>query len=226
MASGIERNWGAELGKGGKSKEGTCIYCGIVGALTNDHVPPRNLFSKPRLGLITVPSCGRCNGSFKLDDEYFRLAITTGVDPKDFPVAVEAIRKLGTPQKVRFAKSMLSNIQNSDLHLDRPRLHRVIERIVRGLFWHQRRQVLPPQVEMRIWFTCFDEAPIDDMEFNSLLDALKQQHLHDVGKGVFSYRHVFDSDQPVFSAWHFRFYEKNEVLGMIVPGAARSPGPH
>ena len=77
--------------KKSKIREGACIYCGVVGTLTKDHVPPRNLFPKPHLGLITVPSCAGCNGSFKLDDEYFRLAITTGVDPKEFPIAVEAI---------------------------------------------------------------------------------------------------------------------------------------
>jgi hypothetical protein len=185
--------------------------------MTEDHVPPKNLFPKPRLGLITVPSCEQCNGSFKLDDEYFRLAITTGVDPKDFPIAVEAIHKLGTQEKIRFAKSMLSNMdrERGDLYVDRPRVTRVIERVIRGLFWHHHQRALPTQIEMRVWFTSFNEAPMDNMAFESLLDALRQQELHRIGEGIFSYRYVFDSGQAFCSAWYLRFYERNEVLGIV-----------
>jgi hypothetical protein len=204
-----------------KTKEGACIYCGVVGALTDDHVPPKNLFPKPRVGLITVPSCEPCNGSSKLDDEYFRLAITAIVDAKAFPIAVESICKLGTPEKIRFAKRMISDIdpENGDLELDRSRLDRVIQRVIRGLFWLHQRRPLPTQAEMRIWFTSFDDAPMNDMGLESLLDVLRQQPLHQIGKGIFSYRYVFVSDQTVFSAWYLRFYEKNEVLGIVVPPA-------
>ena len=211
--------------KKSKIREGACIYCGVVGALTDDHVPPKNLFPKPHLGLITVPSCAGCNGSFKLDDEYFRLAITTGVDPKDFPIAIEAIYKLGTPEKVRFAKSILLKFdrEKNAHHLDRPRMQRVIERVIRGLFWHHQRQPLPAQAKMRLWFTYCDEVPMDNMGLESVLDTLGQQQLHQIGKGIFSYRGVLDSDQAVFSAWYLRFYEKNEVLGIVGPPAVRGP---
>jgi hypothetical protein len=212
--------------KRSRSKEGACIYCGTVGALTDDHVPPKNLFPKPRLGLITVPSCERCNGGFKLDDEYFRLVITTSADAKVFPIAVEAIHKLGTPEKVRFAKSMLLNIdrENDDLNVDPSRVRRVIERVIRGLFWHHQRRALPAQAEMRVWFKCFDGAPMDDLGFEGLLVALGQQHLHQVGKGIFSYRYVFDSDQAVRSAWYLRFFETNEVLAIVVGAPDGWPG--
>ena len=202
-----------------RSKEGSCIYCGIVGAMTDDHVPPKCLFTKPRLGLITVPSCEQCNGSFKLDDEYFRLAITTGVDPKDFPIAIEAIHKLGTLEKIRFAKSMLSNMdrERGDLYLDRARMVRVIDRVIRGLFWHHQSRALPTQADIRIVFTCFDEAPVDGMGIGSMVDALERQHLHRIGEGIFSYRCVFESDQASGSAWYLNFFKKNEVLGIVGP---------
>ncbi len=205
--------------KRSKIKEGTCIYCGVVGFLTDDHVPPKNLFPKPRLGLLTVPSCERCNGSSKLDDEYFRLAITSVVDGMAFPIAVDAIRKLDTPEKDRFKRSMLRDYdrENGDLQLDRPRLHGVIERVIRGLFWHHQRRFLPIQADIRIWFTSFDEAPMDDMGLEGQLEALRRQHLHQIGRGVFTYQYMFGSDEAVFSAWYLRFYEKNEVFGIIFP---------
>jgi hypothetical protein len=201
-----------------RAKEGACVYCGAIGALTDDHVPPKNLFPKPRMGLITVPACEPCNGNSKLDDEYFRLAITSVVDAKKFPIAIEAIHKLGMPQKIRFAKTMLSNIDrvNGDLYLDRPRLQRVIERVIRGLFSHHQRRTLPTQSEIRIWFTSSNEAPMNDMEFEIPLNVLRQQHLTQIGKGIFSYRYVFDSNHAGFSAWYFRFYEKNEVFAITI----------
>src|SRR5476649_803812 len=49
-----------------------CIYCQMNPGDTDDHVPPKGLFPKPRpSNLITVPACDQCNKSFKNDDEYF-----------------------------------------------------------------------------------------------------------------------------------------------------------
>src|SRR5471030_1318304 len=51
-----------------------CVYCGATDDLSDDHIPPKNLFPKPRpLNLITVLACRvKCNGSASMDDEYFR----------------------------------------------------------------------------------------------------------------------------------------------------------
>src|ERR1700676_4159588 len=67
------------------NKVGECIYCGETRQLTSDHVPPRCLFSKPRPPLVTVPCCLDCNREFGKYDEYFRLAITTGINREAFP---------------------------------------------------------------------------------------------------------------------------------------------
>ena len=57
-----------------------CIYCDSQEKITSDHVPPRCLFLKPRPHLITVPACENCNNSAKLDDEYFRIVVSVGVE--------------------------------------------------------------------------------------------------------------------------------------------------
>ncbi len=61
---------------------GTCTFCGLKGYVTDDHVPPRCLFSRPRPNnLVTVPACKDCNTrKSSKDDEYFRL--TFGMDEK------------------------------------------------------------------------------------------------------------------------------------------------
>ena len=45
---------------------GPCVYCGRKRRLTLDHVPPQNLFAKPR-PTPTVPSCAPCNSGSSLD---------------------------------------------------------------------------------------------------------------------------------------------------------------
>ena len=60
-----------------RSTSGECVYCGRIGPLTDDHVPPRSFFpDPPPPQLITVPSCARCNRSFAIDDDYVRLVLT------------------------------------------------------------------------------------------------------------------------------------------------------
>ena len=54
---------------------GICLYCGAGGELTDDHVPPKNLFPKPRMGLVEVRACMPCNRGASKDDEYFRQCL-------------------------------------------------------------------------------------------------------------------------------------------------------
>ena len=90
--------------KKGERRIGECTYCGAVGPIGRDHVLPEILFPPPLPErLVTMPACDRCNNSFKLDDEYFRLAITLGMDgerlPRGLQHSVDAIKKLGDPEK-------------------------------------------------------------------------------------------------------------------------------
>jgi hypothetical protein len=46
--------------------------------MTRDHIPPKNLFPRPRpSGLHTLPCCETCNNRASDDDEYFRLAVSS-----------------------------------------------------------------------------------------------------------------------------------------------------
>lgn len=52
-----------------------CFLCGATGNLTREHIPPKNLFPKPRpSNLHTVPCCEPCNNGGSKEDEYFRVA--------------------------------------------------------------------------------------------------------------------------------------------------------
>jgi hypothetical protein len=58
-----------------------CYLCRSTENLTRDHVPPENLFPKPKpSNLITVPCCNACNKSFGKLDEQFRAFMSTPVN--------------------------------------------------------------------------------------------------------------------------------------------------
>ena len=68
-----------------------CYLCRKKENLTSDHVPPENLFPKPRpSNLITVPCCNDCNGSYSKLDEQFRAFITAAVNVS--PTGKEVMR--------------------------------------------------------------------------------------------------------------------------------------
>ena len=125
-------------------KQGVCVYCGFVGDITDDHIPPENLFSKPRPdNLIKVPSCERCNRGFSRDDEYFRLMLImredVGLHPEYERLWPTVYRSLKRPEAQGFKTALLENLALRDVqtpgglyvgrlptyHVDLKRLDRV-----------------------------------------------------------------------------------------------------
>src|SRR5438445_6283846 len=150
------------MSKKRKRKMGQCVYCGKVRLLTDDHIPPQNLFPKPRPGsLIRVPSCEPCNGGASKDDEYFRLFITVREDAKGHPdrdaVLPVVLRSLNRPEARGFAKAFWKNtryaerMSPSGLFLSSGRVYeaegrrmdRVAVRIVKGLVFHETHKRVP-----------------------------------------------------------------------------------
>lgn len=192
--------------------------------MTRDHVPPKNLLSKPLPSdLVTVPSCHTCNESYKLDDEYFRLKITLGIDPEWFPIAVGAIDRLRKPTKRGLAKKVLSDLSADKRWsgVDRERVERVARRIVLGLFFHHTGDPLPKNAELRVWFPCFGD-PLPNYEpLAALLDRLAAETDHRIGDGVFTYRVLLEYGRPGVSVWRLCFYEKNEIVAETAPPSSQ-----
>src|SRR5258706_567449 len=84
-----------------RRKKGKCVYCGAEGKVTDDHVPPKNLFPDDFADLIEVPACFECNNGFAKDDEYFRTMLVFREDVREHPAAADAVqaafRMLGRP---------------------------------------------------------------------------------------------------------------------------------
>ena len=232
--STITRKFRAGGRHGGR--KGKCVYCGCEELITKDHIPPRNLFPHPRpSNLVTVPCCESCNKGFELDDEYFRLAITTGIDqarfPKEFELSIEAINKLKDSRKIRFAKRMLASLRRVPIYtpagiylggvgameINSERLRGTLNRVIRGLFFQHSGRRLFPSAMVWTWSTWLSNASNLDPELKATLkdmfEALCTQPMHVVGKGVFRYSFLLDEEDNQSSAWWLSFYEKSNFLG-------------
>lgn len=195
-----------------------CAICGINEATTSDHIPPKSIFPKPRPNnLITVPSCFDCNNSASELDEVFRLYLALHVgDLNDKITAVyfhEALRTFKhnkklqceilssaemvdfkTPAGIYLGQGM-KVIWNSKSH------DAVIERVVRGLYFHHFGEVLSSNANVSTkWFNQPDEA------FLKMLSGLKKNV---IGNNQFIYLYGREDDHPSVSVWYFEFYGRH-----------------
>lgn len=193
-------------------EQGECVYCGEWRELTRDHVPPRCLFSKPRpSNLVTVPCCVPCNRDVQKQDEYFRIAITTGIDAAKFPRenadSVRAIKSLSRPASLGFARKILQSYERNPagLHIEFKRLEIVLHRIVRGLFYHHTNIRLPASISFGC---CPIDGPLNIAPFGREMINRLEGTLKTIGDGKF--RYAFEQDglpDPFETSWLMRFYD-------------------
>jgi hypothetical protein len=213
------------------------VYCGKVGPITDDHVPPESLFAKPRpSNLVKVPSCRLCNSGASMDDEYFKLNLTLRADVVNHPDIKQTLptvlRSLTKPRKLGFAKSFALGLREIYLvnhagaivgktgayNVDLARLDKVIARITKGLFYHERGIRLPDNYDVR----SFSDAGLQDATADLksdlqklIIEPLMTQSARVVGSNTFVYRVAFTDIDPIASAWLLRFYERVSFLSLI-----------
>jgi len=207
-----------------KPKE-SCVFCGSR-ASTRDHVPPQGIFPDPKpTDLITVPACDVCNSASKLDDEYFRWLVATGsygngdalalikkrIIPKFHrrPALLRQIMKGATQVDVHSEGGIYLGRQPAFL-FDRSRIQVVIDKTVRGLYYHECGIALPKNAIVG----SFVLNPIFHDKFKEVICSLP---LHDIGSGVFSYRYWVDNETPEESFWFLMFFDKTLFLTKTEP---------
>jgi hypothetical protein len=216
--------------------EKLCYLCGIRPATTNDHIPPKNLFPTPRPNnLITVPACRQCNLSASKDDEYFRLNLCMSDKVGDNHNAKSnretIFRSLHRPKATKFTNSFLSNIHavqlksQAGLYLKRTlafnvnitRIHRVVEKTVRGLFYHETEQGLHPDYGIIVHSDdSLKEYPKELLEelSHTILIPLTQIPPKIVGDDVFQYRFHIAKEDTFCSVWALTFYRQISFLAI------------
>ena len=221
-----------------KAKTGECVYCGAIGKITPDHIPPKSLFPTPRpSNLIVVPSCLSCNHGASLDDEYFKLVVLLKEDAYDHPAVQQllplAYRSLTKPKKFKFAQAFYRSIEEIDvktpagLHLgkrptynvDLSRLDQVAERVAKGLFYHEWKTRLPDSHKM----IAYSETGLENIgietknKLRRVLGPLFSKPEKVIGPDVFSYRFGRDDSNIDCSFWLFEFFRSVRFLCISVP---------
>jgi len=192
-----------------------CFNCGRP-ADTRDHVPPKGVFPRPRpTTLITVPACKTCNELTKLQDEYFRWLVATVGDAT--PEAVKLIGQRILPrfrEKPALLREIMKGARQVDVYspggiwvgrepafeYDRGRIQPVVEKTVKGLYFHEFGQRLEMAVVKD--FVLNPKIPEEN------IPAVAGLPLRDVAPGVFGYRFYCDPNEKRASLWLLMFFEK------------------
>lgn len=229
------------MSKNQPRKIGECVYCGRITYITEDHIPPISLFSKPRPNnLVKVPSCKDChseNPQVSLDDEYFRLMLTLREDTANHPDVVKilptVLRSLAKPEKEGFKNNLLRGFKevnvrthsglylgikpSYDVKLDR--LDNVAKRITKGLFYHETGHRLPDTYDTVSYAEAgmqkVSEDVIRDLQ-NKIIRPLLTMDPKKIGNKVLLYRVLYSNDDPNSSVWLFTFYERVSFLCMTL----------
>ena len=162
---GISHRYGGTKYLNKPKQTGQCAYCGRISPVTVDHIPPKNLFPKPRSSnLITVPCCVPCYQGWSKDDEYFRATISSSyrvsAEPLSQGVIDQLLRSVG--RSPGFANLLINSIEEIELvtesgiylgkedtfKLDVARIDRVGQRIIRGLFFYEKKFPLPANYQV------------------------------------------------------------------------------
>lgn len=196
-----------------------CIYCCARPAETDDHVPPKCLFPRPRpSNLITVPSCRTCNQGAGSDEEYFLASIMftqAGSSPAGRLLWQQKLRRmyaknLGLRYRIAASLQQVNLVTPAGLFLGRrfaqnpdfARLESVVVKIVRGLYYMEHGAPLSPQTTVDALFLRSDrEREVVQTHGRMLRDGQR------TWPGIFSYRANRVEDYPQGSMWELRFYD-------------------
>jgi hypothetical protein len=202
-------------------RQNFCVYRGSSENITADHVPPKCLFPDPKpTNLITIPACKICNESSKLDDEYFRVCVLTNPDPSPIGWKIWDKKVIGSSleRSPPLRQRLLGDIIEVELRspsgliigkapgirFEKSRINHVIQRIIRGLYWHHHKKVLPPETNFTI---------LKDPHVSGVAEIINNHTvLSMVDKETFQYRHGVTDEDPSASIWLLRFYTRTTFL--------------
>ena len=196
-----------------------CCYCHNT-ATTKDHVPPKNIFPRPRpTNLITVPSCKTCNEDPSLDDEYFGLIIAAG--SAGHPQASELFRgkvKKKTKSHPALAKLLLDNISKKDIYsgniyigtqyelkIEGKRFNPIMIRITKGLYWYHFRKPLPVNHKINV-------SKVPPEISRTQKDMINTLDNYSIGDDVFQYRFYRDPNNSLLTYWFFLFFKSLFIM--------------
>lgn len=199
-----------------------CAICGNRPASTDDHIPPKGIYPKPRdndANLNTIPTCAECNNDASPDDEEFKVFIgfSTGEFRQNADAVLNSIAgTVGHNRKI--ARQIFSTktdvytqlrgavaepavaVEFSGKHIGA-----VFDRIVRGLYWMEKGKALGLSTKIHI-FPAHSVKVEFHRSMKELMDCLAPKKLN---KETFIYKVLFLEDGS--SIWGMQFFNVSQT---------------
>jgi hypothetical protein len=198
-----------------------CVYCGSLSNITQDHIPPKSFFPKPRpSNLITVPACKKCNQGYGKDEELFLATFMftdAGVSDVGKSLWDEKLHRmyeknLGLRRKIAQSLKEVDVRTPSGIYLgkrmaiqyDDLRSQRVVKKIIFGLYYYEFQEYLLPTAKVNIRFAQYESDIPQELKdvASSLLFGTRQW------AEIFEYRFNRVTEYFQKPIWIFRFFGK------------------
>jgi len=212
---------------GKKTKTTECVYCGERKETTTDHVISKNLFpsSYKKKNVITAPCCEKCNKGFSLDEEYFRFFLCgAGLEHSQHADELFFTKvKRCVQRRPQIVSKLLNQMDLIDVYTesgiymgkktrffipdeDWKRYCNVLTKYVKGLFFHEFKQILPLSHVIRHFLG--DEKMIEVTRY------VKKWNWDD--KDIFAYGYNCWPNRYA-SAWVTIFYDSIFFVSVAAP---------
>jgi hypothetical protein len=193
-----------------------CVYCGSMADLTDEHVPPKLVFPKPRPSdLITVRACRQCNEAGSKDADYIRIYLSLHPFTKSLPAVAlskSSIRRgFERPAARNFLHGFIRSFEkvgmdSFEFTCDMGRIHEVIKRAALCLYVEETTHRLPESHQITaVSLEMLSRMGRDKCkEFGeSFVRPLAQQQVKTCADGQFAYWSILDDS---FSVWCLLFH--------------------
>lgn len=201
-----------------KQKQGTCVYCGQFKDMTDDHVPPQNLYSpaeRARVQMHTVSACDDCNNGASVDDEVFKMVVLFEAAESRQDEAALIDKMAGTIRaNQKMARGFFPSVQKVRkdgvemvaAEFDGAAYSRVVGRIARALYFKEKGASLPLS------------TPVIGRAANAVeqTEAVRRVALEPqkfLNGGMFNYRVSWEADGT--SVWRLEFFGKHVAYALI-----------
>jgi len=200
-----------------------CCLCGLplTAPISNDHVPPRQLYTAAirkthSPNLLTIPVHKACNLSYQHDEDYFANTLAPfGIGSYSGNSFLQDVGlKYARGEKQGLVGKVLQEFQHQPSgialpeHLvakrfDGKRLHRVAWKIIRGLYFHQYKQVLPESTPNSLQIVPPDQVPPKEFLF-----SFPDHPIHGQYPGVFDYKFAKFPEAQNLNYWAMLLWDR------------------
>jgi hypothetical protein len=206
---------------------GYCYYCGLP-ATSYEHVPPQCIYDRTihfNNPPIKVPSCDKHNNKKSKNDELFAFyAINDPVDNTFMQSEPHERLRRGRKRRPKLIRNILKNAFNVDIHTTSGiytntlpaipvyyyRIFDSLDRITRGLFFHEFRERIPDDFEV-----CVLEEKLG--LFANEREEIMSMDMKVIQDNIFAYTFFVDNNNNYRSIWKLRFGKSKLIVTETKP---------